>query len=85
MDARLVDVVIATIKLKALGAPTGESSQRLVEIDYNELGARLKANGALREMMAHVVSHDEFSLQSIWESSPTAEQTLIDMRAEKNA
>lgn len=85
MDARLVKVVESAIKLKALGAPTSKDAKRYIEIDYNELGARLKANGGLREMLDYVHTHNEFTLLSIWESSPTAIQTLIDMRAEKNA
>lgn len=86
MDARLVKVVESAIKLKALGAPTSKDDERYIEkIDYNELGTRLKANGGLREMLDYVHTHNEFTLLSIWESSPTAIQTLIDMRAEKNA
>ena len=85
MDARLVKIVESAIKLKALGAPTSKDAKRYIEIDYNELGARLKANGGLIEMMKYVERTSEFTIKSVWEASPIAIQTLIDMRTEKNA
>lgn len=79
------DYVKSAIVLKALGIRTMDSSNKYVQIDVQELGARLRANGSLTEMMAYVETTSEFTVVSTWESSPTAIQTLIDMRAEKNA
>lgn len=77
------DYVKSAIVLKALGIRTMDSSNKYVQIDVQELGARLRANGSLTEMMAYVETTSEFTVVSTWESSPTAIQTLIDMRAEK--
>jgi len=85
MDARRIKFVTTAIQYKALGFVSKGNSDNLVRIDVNELGKRLKESGSLSEMMRHVESHEEFSIQSIWESSPTAIKILQEMRAVKNA
>ncbi|WP_312399530.1 hypothetical protein [Leuconostoc lactis] len=85
MKSWVGDYVKAAVSLKALGVRTIDSGDKFIQIDVQELGARLRANGSLAEMMAYVEVTPEFTVVSTWESSPTAIQTLIDMRAEKNA
>ncbi|GDZ83151.1 hypothetical protein LCIT_03930 [Leuconostoc citreum] len=79
------DFVRAAIALKASGLRTSNDNNLFVQIDTEELGARLKANGGLKEMMTYVAQADNFSIRSTWESSLIAIKTLQEMRAEKNA
>lgn len=79
------DFVRTAIALKASGLRTSNDNNLFVQIDTEGLGARLKTNGGLTEMMTYVALADNFSIRSTWESSEIAIQTLQEMRAEKNA
>ena len=79
------DFVRTAIALKASGLRTSNDNNLFVQIDTEELGARLKVNGGLKEMISYVAQADNFSIRSTWESSPIAIKTLQEMRAEKNA
>jgi len=79
------DFVRTAIALKASGLRTSNDNNLFVQIDTEELGSRLKANGGLKEMMSYVAQADNFSIKSTWESSEIAIKTLKEMRAEKNA
>lgn len=85
MDKWIGEYVKSAISLKALGVRTTDEGRSYVQIDVQELGARLKANGGLIEMMKYVEQTSDFTIKSVWEASPVSIQTLIDMRAEKNA
>lgn len=85
MDPRHIAFVVQAIKLRALGCRTKNFTERFDEIDADELGARLKANGGLKEMVIYVSQAEQYSIESTWESSPIATNTLEEMRAEKNA
>ena len=83
MEKWISDFVRTAIALKATGLRTSNDNNLFVQIDTEELGARLKTNGGLTEMMTYVALADNFSIRSTWESSPTAIKTLQEMRAEK--
>ena len=83
MDKWIGEYVKSAISLKALGVRTTDEGRSYVQIDVQELGARLKANGGLIEMMKYVEKTSDFTIKSVWEASPIAIQTLIDMRTEK--
>ncbi|TOY70752.1 hypothetical protein DIS12_04665 [Leuconostoc citreum] len=85
MEKWISDFVRTAIALKASGLRTSNDNNLFVQIDTEELGARLKANGGLKEMMSYVAQADNFSIKSTWESSEIAIKTLKEMRAEKNA
>lgn len=78
-------MVEGAIRLIASGIRTSKTRQQFEPIDADELIARLKENGGFGEMMRHVANTPEFTMRSMWAASPTAIQTLKDMRAEKNA
>lgn len=83
MDKWIGEYVKSAISLKALGVRTTDEERSYVQIDVQELGARLKANGGLVEMMKYVEKTSDFTIKSVWEASPVSIQTLIDMRTEK--
>ena len=83
MDKCIGEYVKSAISLKALGVRTTDVGRSYVQIDVQELGARLKANGGLVEMMKYVEKTSDFTIKSVWEASPVSIQTLIDMRTEK--
>ena len=85
MDKWIGEYVKSAISLKALGVRTTDEGRSYVQIDVQELGARLKENGGLVEMMKYVEKTSDFTIKSVWEASPVSIQTLIDMRTEKNA
>ena len=85
MEKWISDFVRTAIALKASGLRTNNDNNLFVQIDTEELGSRLKANGGLKEMMSYVAQADNFSIRSTWESSEIAIKTLQEMRAEKNA
>lgn len=83
MDKWIGEYVKSAISLKALGVRTTDEGRSYVQIDVQKLGARLKANGGLVEMMKYVEKTSDFTIKSVWEASPVSIQTLIDMRTEK--
>lgn len=83
MDKWIGEYVKSAISLKALGVRTTDEGRSYVQIDVQELGARLKANGGLVEMIKYVEKTSDFTIKSVWEASPVSIQTLIDMRTEK--
>ncbi|WP_349521927.1 hypothetical protein [Leuconostoc citreum] len=85
MEKWISDFVRTAIDLKATGLRTSNDNNLFVQIDTEELGSRLKANGGLKEMISYVAQTDNFSIRSTWESSEIAIKTLQEMRAEKNA
>lgn len=85
MADRVEEYVESVIRLIASGVRTSKTRQQFEPVDADELIARLKENGGFGEMMHHVANIPEFTMRSMWAASPTAIQTLKDMRAEKNA
>lgn len=85
MDDWVEKYVKSVIRLIASGIRTSKTRQQFEPVDAKQLIARLQENGGFGEMMHHVANTPEFTMRSMWAVSPTAIQTLKDMRAEKNA
>ena len=87
MEKSVSDFVISAIKLKAYGIRTVETGTQYPEVDVQELGARLKQNGALASMMKYVAEcirdNKDYSIQSTWQSSQVGIETLIATRNER--
>ena len=86
MEKAVSDFVTSSIKLKAYGIRTIDTGIQYPEVDVQELGARLRANGALTMMMKYVAEcirdNKDYSIQSTWQSSQVGIETLIAMRNE---
>lgn len=86
MEKLVSDFVISAIKLKACGIRTVGTGVQYPEVNFQELGERLKENGSLAAMMKHVAEcirdDKEYSFQSVWQSSQIGIDTLIAMRNE---
>jgi len=85
MDTGAISLVTSIIKIKASGIATHSRSPSFQAISLEELGKRLKASGDLRSMVEYVASRDEYSMDSVFLSAPTAIKILREMRAEKSA
>ena len=87
MEKSVSEFVISAIKLKASGIRTIETGEQYPEVNFQQLGARLKENGALATMMKYVAecvrANKDYSIQSVWQSSQTGIETLIAMRNER--
>ena len=87
MEKSVRDFVISAIKLKAYGIRTIDIGTQYPELNFQELGARLRENGALETMMKYVAEcvrdNKDYSIQSTWQSSQVGIETLIAMRNEK--
>ena len=86
MEKAVSDFVTSAIKLKAYGIRTIDTGIQYPEVDVQELGARLRANGALTTMMKYVAEcirdNKDYSIQNTWQSSQVGIETLIAMRKE---
>lgn len=86
MEKSVSDFVISAIKLKAYGIRTIGTGDQYPEVNFQELGARLRENGALTTMMKYVAEcvrdNKDYSIQSVWQSSQIGIETLIAMRNE---
>lgn len=87
MEKSVSEFVFSAIKLKAYGIRTIDTGAQYPEVNFQELGARLKENGALAMMMKYVAEcvrdNKDYSIQSIWQSSQIGIETLIAMRNER--
>lgn len=87
MEKSVSDFVASAIKLKAYGIRTIDTGTQYPAVDIQELGARLRANGALTTMMKYVAEcvrdNKDYSIQSVWQSSQVGIETLIAMRNER--
>lgn len=87
MEKSVRDFVISAIKLKAYGIRTIDTGTQYPEVNFQELGTRLRENGALETMMKYVAErvrdNKDYSIQSVWQSSQIGIETLIAMRKER--
>lgn len=87
MEKSVSKFVISAIKLKAYGIRTIDTGAQYPEVNFKELGERLKENGALATMMKYVAEcvrdNKDYSIQSVWQSSQIGIETLIAMRNER--